>query len=99
MGKKLKQGGNRTVAKALASKSVGAAASKSSGKSGHTKAQPVPASLEGRVRLRTGHLLTLYGVAHSTLYDRLRAGRIPRADGDDGRPWWWQESIRADLEQ
>jgi len=99
MGKKLKQGGNGTVAETVASKSGGATNNQSAGRSGHTKARPVPASLEGRVRLRTGHLLTLYGVAHSTLYDRLRAGRIPKADGDDGRPWWWQESIRADLER
>ena len=77
MGKKLKQGGNGTVAETVASKAGEATNNKSTGRSGHTRARPVPASLEGRVRLRTGHLLTLYGVAHSTLYDRLRAGRIP----------------------
>ena len=76
MGKKLKQGGNGTVAMAAASKSGEATTNKSTRCSGHTKARPAPASLEGRVRLRTGHLLTLYRVAHSTLCARRREIRV-----------------------
>ena len=95
MGKKLKQGGNRTVATAAASKSDEATASNSSGKSGHTKARPVPAGLEGDVRVRTGQVMTLYNVSHSTLYQRIRDGRIPKPDGHDCRPFCWQRTFRA----
>ena len=83
MGKKLKQGGNR----------------KSNGGSGHTKARPVPACLEDDVRIRTGQVMTAYGVAHSTMYQRMRDGKIPRPDGDDGRPWWWTRTISAGLKR
>lgn len=99
MGKKLKQGNNGIVVKAVASKSGKAAESKSTGSSGHTKARPVPACLEGDVRMRSGQVMTAYGVAHSTLYDRIRDGKIPRPDGDDGRPWWWTRTISAGLKR
>jgi hypothetical protein len=97
MGKKLKQGGNGTVATVAVCKSDEAAARNFSGRSGHTKARPVPAGLQSKVRLRTGQVMTAYGVAHSTLYQRMRDGKIPKPDGDDGRPFWWQGTIDADL--
>jgi len=98
MGKKLKQGCNGTVANATASKSAEGAESKSSGRSGHTRPRPVPVGLESKVRMRTGQVMTAYGVAHSTLYQRMRDGRIPKPDGDDGRPFWWQGTILAALD-
>ena len=99
MSKRLKPGGNGTVAKTVAPTSGQATDIKSSGCSGHTKARPVPAALEDRVRLRSGQVMTAYGVAHSTLYQRMRHETIPKPDGNDGRPYWWQGTIHADLKR
>ena len=45
-------------------------------------------------RLRVGHMMSLFGVSHSTLYKRKKAGALPQPDGDDGRPYWLTTSVR-----
>ena len=46
-------------------------------------------------RLRTGHLLSLLSVSHSTLYAGIASGRYPAADGKDGRrPYWLTQTVR-----
>lgn len=46
-------------------------------------------------RLRTGHLLFLLSISHSTLYAGIANGRYPAADGKDGRrPYWFTGTIR-----
>ena len=95
MGKKLKQGGNGTVAKTAASESGASAEKHSKPSSGHTKPRPVPAGLEDDVRLRSGQVMTLFGISHSTLYQRMRDGKIPKPDGHDGRPYWRQRTFRS----
>jgi len=39
-------------------------------------------------RCRVGHLLTLLSVGHTKLYEGIKAGRIAKPDGNDGRPYW-----------
>jgi predicted DNA-binding transcriptional regulator AlpA len=57
---------------------------------GHTRARPVSGiDLSQPGRLRVGHMLTLFGVSHSTLYSHIKAGRIPKADGSDGTRSYW----------
>ena len=68
-------------------------------KRGHSKALPRP-DLDALGRLYVGHLITLYGLAHSTIYAHLRMGLIPPPDGEiAGRPYWRTETIRTDLER
>lgn len=68
-------------------------------KKGHSKALPIAIiDLQQPGRLRIGHLMTLFSVSHSTLYNHIRKGRIPVADGDDGkRPFWNTETVRNAL--
>lgn len=63
---------------------------------GHTKPRPITdAELNGPGRLRVGHLMTLFSVAHSTLYDRIKRGELPAPDGKDGaRPYWLPDTVR-----
>jgi hypothetical protein len=69
-------------------------------KSGHSKALPITGiDLKQPGRLRAGHLMTLFSVSHSTLYNRIRAGIIPKPDGADGtRPYWKTETVRQALQ-
>ena len=69
-------------------------------KRGHSKSLSVATiDLDKPGRLRAGHLLTLFSVSHSTLYNRINAGLIPQADGADGaRPFWNTSTIKAALE-
>jgi predicted DNA-binding transcriptional regulator AlpA len=69
-------------------------------KIGHSKALPVTVDLQNIGRLRIGHLMTLFSISHSTLYNRIKAGLIPKPDGTDGsRPFWNTSTIKAALEK
>jgi len=69
------------------------------GQIGHCKSLAVP-DLNTPVRLRIGHLLTLYGVSHTTYYRHLDKQLIPQPDGFvAGRPFWKTSTIRADLDR
>ena len=47
-------------------------------------------------RLKPGHLMTLYGISHSTLYKRRADGLIPPPDLTEyGRPLWFTHTIAA----
>lgn len=76
------------------------AASPHPAKSGHSKALPIAGiDLQQPGRLRAGHLMTLFSVSHSTLYNRIRTGLIPKPDGIDGaRPFWKTETVRQVLQ-
>lgn len=65
----------------------------------HTQARPLThIDLDKPGRLRVGHMMTLFSVSHSTLYSHIRAGRIPKPDGDDGaRPYWRTETVKQAL--
>lgn len=66
---------------------------------GHTKAVAPTISLDQPGRLRVAHVLSIYGIAHSTLYDGLRRKRYPQPDGYDGKmPYWMTTTIRQFLE-
>lgn len=68
-------------------------------KSSHTKAAAPSISLDQPGRLRVAHLLSIFGVSHSTLYAGIRSGRYPKPDGVDGRiPYWNTETIRDFLQ-
>jgi hypothetical protein len=69
-------------------------------KSGHSKALPIAGiDLQQPGRLRAGHLMTLFSVSHSTLYNRIRTGLIPKPDGTDGaRPYWKTDTVRKALQ-
>jgi hypothetical protein len=41
----------------------------------------------------------LLSISHSTLYKRIKAGLIPKPDGDDGRPYWLTGTIYRLLQQ
>lgn len=64
---------------------------------GHAKALPRP-DLNQPGRVRVGHLMSLYGLSHSSIYAHLRKKLLPPPDGAiAGRPYWWPETIKADL--
>jgi len=66
---------------------------------GHAKTLPRP-DLNAPGRLRVGHLLSVYGVSHSTLYAHLKLKLLPQPDGYvAGRPYWRSETIKVDLER
>jgi predicted DNA-binding transcriptional regulator AlpA len=68
----------------------------SQGSRGHTRPAPPLIDLNGPGRLRVSNLLALFGISHSTLYARIRAGRFPARDGLDGNiPYWNTSTIRA----
>lgn len=48
--------------------------------------------LNGPGRLRTAHVLALSGLSHSTLYARMKAGKFPAPDGQDGGLNYWTTS-------
>lgn len=64
-----------------------------------SKAQPPEISLSQPGRLRIAHLMSLFSVSRTTLYDGVRSGRYPESDGKDGRlPYWNTETVRRWLE-
>lgn len=66
---------------------------------GHTRPSSVELlDLSKPGRVRVGHMLTLFGVSHSTFYKRMNDGLCPKADGRDGsRPYWRTETVRQAL--
>lgn len=71
-----------------------------SGQRGHTKAKPPSISLNEPGRLRVCNLLALFGVSHSTLYTRLKAGDYPPPDGYDRKsPYWKTSTVKKLLEE
>lgn len=54
----------------------------------HAKARPIDGICfdpSKPSRLRTGHLMSIYGVSHSGLYKMMKDGRIPQPDGYYGQ--------------
>jgi predicted DNA-binding transcriptional regulator AlpA len=69
------------------------------GSRGHVAPQAPVIDITKPGRLRTGHVLALCSISHSTLYARLSEGTFPVADGMDGRRLYWKtETIRKYLE-
>src|SRR4051812_44971978 len=65
---------------------------------GHTQARPPLLALDQLGRLYVGNLMAIYGASHSSLYERLRTGGVPPADGRDGRrPYWLTSTIQSHL--
>lgn len=62
---------------------------------GHAKPLPIDKSaLLKPGRLKPGHLMTLFGISHSTLYKRRADGVIPPPDLKEyGRPLWFTSTI------
>ncbi len=76
------------------------APNKKSGKSGHTKPEVPPFSLDIPARVRVKHWLALVSVSHSTFYEGLKTGRYPKPDGYDGKfPYWRTITVRKFLEE
>ncbi|MCC8362648.1 helix-turn-helix domain-containing protein [Lysobacter sp. A6] len=73
--------------------------SNSTSRSHAIRPKPLPVPLDQPGRLRVGHLMYLYGCSHSTVYAYLKCGRIPPADGKDGRRYWLTSTIRPLFEQ
>ena len=67
-------------------------------KGGHSKRLPVDFDLYGPGRCRLGHLLTLFQVSHAKFYADLKRKKIAPPDGNDGRPWWHNATVRKMLE-
>lgn len=56
--------------------------------------------LSGPGRLRTCHVLALAAISHSTLCARIKAGKFPPRDGQDGGlNYWTTATIRSYLAQ
>jgi predicted DNA-binding transcriptional regulator AlpA len=70
------------------------AAPVSSRRNGSTRPRPLMISLDQPGRLRVGHLLTLLSISAPTFYRRMKAGEIPPATGNDGRPYWLTSVVR-----
>jgi hypothetical protein len=69
-------------------------------RSGHTKPKAPEISLNEPGRLRIAHFQALLGgLSHSSFYQRLKLGRVPKPDGNDGRPYWKTETVRLFLLQ
>jgi predicted DNA-binding transcriptional regulator AlpA len=66
---------------------------------GHSKALPrIDLNQPGRVRV--GHMMTFYGISHSSVYAHLKKGLLPPPDGFIcRRPYWLTSTIKADLEK
>lgn len=70
-------------------------------------AKPPIISLEQPGRLRVAHLQALLSISHTTIYQRIKTGLLPKPDGWDlpdrpegkqGRPYWKTSTIRSFLE-
>ncbi|WP_444515383.1 hypothetical protein [Paraburkholderia fungorum] len=47
------------------------------------------------VRVRVGHWLWLLDIAAPTFWAWRQAGKVPDADGHDGRPYWLGQTVSA----
>lgn len=64
-----------------------------------TKPQAPEISLSQPGRLRVANLMSLFGIARTTLYSGINSGRYPKPDGKDGRiPYWNTETVRKYLD-
>lgn len=64
-------------------------------RNGHAKPKSVSfLNLDVIGRVRVGHMLTLLKISHSTLYQRIKSGRLPKPDGQDTRPYWHTSTVR-----
>ncbi|MGF6905326.1 hypothetical protein [Paraburkholderia sp. GAS348] len=64
-------------------------------RNGNTRPLPLPfPDLHQCGRLRTGHLLTVFGVSAPEFYKRQKGGLLPAPDGRDPRPYWEASTIR-----
>lgn len=70
-------------------------------KATHTKRRPYDrANLLKPGRLKTGEMLDLYGVSHSTFYVYKSKGLVPQPDGHImGRPYWLTATIAPHFTQ
>lgn len=56
-------------------------------------------------RLRKGHLMVLFSIGSTTLFNRIKNGTLPAPDGHDGyvgrwlRPYWNTSTVRQYLGQ
>lgn len=62
-----------------------------------TKAVAPVVSLDQPGRLRVANLMALLGISRPSVYARVADGRLPAADGHDGRPYWNTQTVRAYL--
>ena len=66
---------------------------------GHSKAL-ARVDLDQPGRLRIGHVMTYYGLSHSSVYAHLKKNLLPPPDGVvAGRPYWRTETIKAHLQK
>lgn len=63
-----------------------------------TKAVAPVVSLDQPGRLRVANLMALLGISRPSVYARVADGRLPAADGNDGRPYWNTQTVRAYLQ-
>jgi hypothetical protein len=47
-------------------------------------------------KVRVGHFLFYLGYkSHSSFYEWIEKGLVPKTDGRDPRPFWWSETVKA----
>jgi predicted DNA-binding transcriptional regulator AlpA len=66
---------------------------------GHVQPRTPRISLDQQGLLRTGDVLGLVSISHSTLHQRIKDGAFPKPDGNDGRNFWFTATIKAFLER
>lgn len=65
---------------------------------GSTKPKAPPFDLNTPARIRNAHFQHLLGdMSASAFHGRRRAGLVPPPDGNDGRPYWMTQTVRAFL--
>ncbi len=65
---------------------------------GHVLPRTPVIDLHSLGRLRSAHVLALCGFSHSTLYSRMKSGKFPYPDGNDGLNFWNTSTIKCYLE-
>ena len=66
---------------------------------GHVRPKPPIIDINQQGRLRSGHVLALCGISHSTLYLRMKQKLFPQPDGKDGGLNYWNtQTIKKYLE-
>lgn len=63
-----------------------------------TKAVAPVVSLDQSGILRICNLMAVLSLSRASIYVRIGDGRLPKPDGDDGRPWWRTESVKTFLD-
>jgi hypothetical protein len=57
----------------------------------------LPHSLHELRRVRPHEFAQLLGTGRSSFYTALKSGRLPKPDGSDGRPFWFQKTVHNAL--